>query len=183
VAKGLFETDKEGKISGINPALKKKIGPSFRGWTQADETIASQIVASLDTGERTIWERWMAKLASHQRTQIRLLLTGIYKEFTMEDAVKVARAFINVQEDDDDSQKKALALQSGIITETDIVADARALAGKVWARIETEADDAQKVLDEFHQNAEQTRQSLHEKINAMRTDTKTRRQARRGGDK
>ena len=149
LVKGLFETDKEGKITGINPNVREKIGPSFLGLNKAEEIIASQVVASLKTGERTIWHGLMMKLKPHQKTQLRILLAGLYKEFDLETAKGVAHSFLAIQSDDDDRVKIALLIESGIITESSFDEDAGDMLERIFKASKKYFIDAVKAIDDF----------------------------------
>lgn len=139
---GLFETDKEGKVTGINPAVREKIGPSFMGLNKADEIISARIEAALEPGERTVWGRLVSKLKKHQVTQIRILQAGVYKEFDLNTAVEVTRSFLNIQEDDDDSVKIKILIDSGIITEKSVPEEMENILDRIYNKLKKQSASA-----------------------------------------
>ncbi|NMC51554.1 hypothetical protein GYA54_02385 [Candidatus Kuenenbacteria bacterium] len=152
IVHGVFEMGGDGKIKGFNPELRKKIAPSFLGLNQTDEIIAGQVIASLDTGERTIWTRWLSKLKKHQVTQLRILLAGTYHAFEpgMENAKNLAHSLVNIENDDDDSIKTKLALETGLITEEFFLDTAKNFVlDRIWGKLKDHHAKAQKAIDEL----------------------------------
>lgn len=108
--KGIFASD-------VKESVRKKVKPMIFGLDLKDEENFAVLRTKLSTNENQLLDRWLKGLQPWQRNQLRMLLIGIYNDFSPEDSLAVLQAFINTPDDDQDEYKNQVLKNDGILTD------------------------------------------------------------------
>ncbi len=153
---GLFKINKNKKIIGLNSAVYKKLTAHF---SKTDKVVSAYIFAHLNSDEKAVWYRLITKLKKHQVDQLCMLQHGLYKIFGPEMPIEITRNILNTENDDDDSIKISMLINSGIITKNSVNEQIENVIARIYNKIAEQTfpaiEEAVKAADDFVQAIEE----------------------------